>query len=810
MNNHTPAMAVLAPQGLLNEAINHYEKGDRQVAYKLFDDLTYVLQQSFPQHIELFYKVIDFLSKNKEDEQTSRYIQDILNFLHSVQKESSMEKPLTEKQEMISKIAPSMIKDLTERLSWIEFDRKSKKSVSEGSRKQKIFIETPNPPPDKTLKGRKQPVISEELQSIEKSIRSSIHGTPDKPVTIDTLGNKIYATGIYAFLTHPKTEPPLTISIQAPWGGGKTSIMRMIQKEIDPKAADLENENQTTREQSVTVGQVRSVLEKHSNKESIKEKHSNEESIKEKHSIEEKFIIEDKPTMLTIWFNVWKYQNTEQIWAGLADTIITQFSKRLSPENEQKFFMELDSRRFGKDKILRKINKRIFNLWIEKIRTKWWMGLTGIGSSAIWFFLDAIKWTETFQSYGELYTVLLGLGGAAFIGIQRNEAAQDVNKEDSSEVLKESVQPPDYSANLGFIHHVDADMRRVLSIIKKQNLKLLVFIDDLDRCSPTKVAEVFEGINMFISAEYSNCFFVIGMDIEIVAAALEKAHSEIIQKMPAYSRKAAIGWRFMDKFVQMPIIIPPPSPSNVKAYVNSLITPLESNSEQFEIAKDLVDKGNIDDKIISDPQKFAEFVKTNFNKEVKPDDHNIIVNQYHIVIAQQKTTDVSSNITKAGDDYSDKNPEVQDQITKAVIEFSNNPREMKRFLNALRFNFFLRDAKILSKKKWPDIRVPTPDQVRRWIILTMKWPQFALWLHRSSGGIAFDKSSKNKTMEILKNVEDYSKNSFDEWQEKLKKLLQVDSKNDEDNISWINDDNLQKFFQEESGKLSEAYGTGLY
>ena len=38
------------------------------------------------------------------------------------------------------------------------------------------------------------------------------------------------------FITHEQTGKPLCISIHAPWGGGKTSLMRMIQDKLDPMA----------------------------------------------------------------------------------------------------------------------------------------------------------------------------------------------------------------------------------------------------------------------------------------------------------------------------------------------------------------------------------------------------------------------------------------------------------------------------------------------------------------------------------------------------------------------------------------------
>jgi hypothetical protein len=49
----------------------------------------------------------------------------------------------------------------------------------------------------------------------------------------DQLGYAAYARALGALITHHETMPPLTIGIKAPWGAGKTSLMRMVQALLD-------------------------------------------------------------------------------------------------------------------------------------------------------------------------------------------------------------------------------------------------------------------------------------------------------------------------------------------------------------------------------------------------------------------------------------------------------------------------------------------------------------------------------------------------------------------------------------------------
>jgi hypothetical protein len=56
----------------------------------------------------------------------------------------------------------------------------------------------------------------------------------------------------------------------------------------------------------------------------------------------------------------------------------------------------------------------------------------------------------------------------------------------------------------------------------------------------------------------------------MVAASLEVAHEKVIEKLPTYPTHTPIGWRFMDKFIQLPVIIPPVT--NMETYIQSLFS----------------------------------------------------------------------------------------------------------------------------------------------------------------------------------------------------------------------------------------------
>ena len=72
----------------------------------------------------------------------------------------------------------------------------------------------------------------------------------------DALGYELYAEAIAEFVRNESTRPPLVVGIQAPWGQGKTTLMRMVQGQLDPEHPDLVEESTAAPqgENDATVG----------------------------------------------------------------------------------------------------------------------------------------------------------------------------------------------------------------------------------------------------------------------------------------------------------------------------------------------------------------------------------------------------------------------------------------------------------------------------------------------------------------------------------------------------------------------------
>lgn len=95
------------------------------------------------------------------------------------------------------------------------------------------------------------------------------------------------------------------------------------------------------------------------------------------------------------------------------------------------------------------------------------------------------------------------------------------------------------------------------------NQRLLVLLDELDRCSPEEMLEALETVKTFMNEP--KCVFLIACDREIIEEAVEAA-------LKPHGRRAAA---YLDKIFQLTIHIPPVLPPDMRSYALGL---LESRS----------------------------------------------------------------------------------------------------------------------------------------------------------------------------------------------------------------------------------------
>jgi hypothetical protein len=115
--------------------------------------------------------------------------------------------------------------------------------------------------------------------------------------------------------------------------------------------------------------------------------------------------------------------------------------------------------------------------------------------------------------------------------------------------------------------------------------RLVVFVDDLDRCLPEKAIEVLEAIKLFVDAP--GCVFMLGLDQEVIARGIEMKYKELGEmKDEVGEEKFTIeGMRYLEKIIQLPFQIPPIEQVDMNEFVEDLIAewPHEECPKVFSI-----------------------------------------------------------------------------------------------------------------------------------------------------------------------------------------------------------------------------------
>ncbi len=100
---------------------------------------------------------------------------------------------------------------------------------------------------------------------------------------------------------------------------------------------------------------------------------------------------------------------------------------------------------------------------------------------------------------------------------------------------------------------------------KLKPVRLVFFIDDLDRCEPPEIIDLLEAVKLFLDIE--NVVHVLAMDKEVVDRGIQVRYSQFSF---AKDREAVIGAEYIEKMIQVPVHLFPLHPTQVTGYINAL------------------------------------------------------------------------------------------------------------------------------------------------------------------------------------------------------------------------------------------------
>ena len=392
----------------------------------------------------------------------------------------------------------------------------------------------------------------------------------DNETSDDLLGFKVHADLIVDVI-NDNDVLPVTIGVFGDWGSGKSSILKIVEKEL--------------------IGDDKDGF---------------------------------KDGTLVLYFNGWVFEGYDDAKAALLESIIEKFAKH------------------------KKLGPKVKNETVKLFKSVKWMRLMGLGFKKI-----AIPAASAYLTGGvSLIPYLLN----EFSQIDPTELANKL-KGDEAESFLSSIIKKDEADEITMVREFRDDFKKMLDRSKIE--KLVVIIDDLDRCTPDRLIENLEAIKLFLNVDKTA--FVIGADPRIVRHAIELRYKTdgIENSSDVESRNERIVSDYLEKLIQVPYYLPKLTDNEVETYLSLLFCQKELGSDFNKVLEAFC--------TARENNRYDVFGLGDIDSILKPEEKSKLTNSVSIIASLAPI------------------------ITEGL---KGNPRQIKRFLNT----YSLRDRLVRVAK----------------------------------------------------------------------------------------------------------------
>lgn len=295
---------------------------------------------------------------------------------------------------------------------------------------------------------------------------------------------------------------------------------------------------------------------------------------------------------------------------------------------------------------------------LDKIKEKRTLGAKGKKLiSKLFKNIDYFSLASKGLKYGTDLLLTGGIGTIADLTVgtvlgKVKKAGAEVAESDIKKAMEGTFKKDEIRKNLRTFH---SDFQELLKETKIK--KLVVFIDELDRCNHDTILETLEAIRLFVFA--TGTAFIIGADERQVMYAVRKRYPEV------QGNQIDIGKEYLEKMVQYPIKIPQLGTSEVEYYITCLF---------------------FQDVFKSDYEQIIEFIK----REKAKNFLNFKIT-YELIKGQFPALD--ENLLK-------ETLSLSVQLSSVLSKNLNgNPRHCKRFLNSFSMRLKMAEFKQIKLDK---------------------------------------------------------------------------------------------------------------
>jgi hypothetical protein len=480
----------------------------------------------------------------------------------------------------------------------------------------------------------------------------------DQPAEVDRLGVAPLADALARLLLLPQTRP-LTVGIQAPWGWGKSSFVAFVRDALIRRAP-----RNTEAEEANELAAIDDRLAEHDDDERAGAELAKEIAADRvrRRKLLGRLERRARGDVICVAFNAWRFEGSQQVWAGLARTLTAGIEAAI-PRHKR-------------------LTARLAYA-IRRRQVEFWGGFVApvtvaLLAAAVAVLLGGADAGDKFEGWNGWLDTLVPAASVAFVAWRFFSVVQPV-----SERVAGYVRGPDHAARMGYQNEVVEDLRFLRRRLKHKP-RIVVSVDDLDRCSDESIMETLQAINLVLGA--SDFFVLLAIDPDMIHRAIARQRG--ISDDDELAERFAEN--YLRKIIQLPLHLPERTADQRFSFISQLFSPAAQHAfhaRQNGAARPPEGGGDGDRDVQDAARPALAFVAT-----------AVVPPRIQVVRAVEDTDDELSALKKFEDFLRD------------------NPRELKRLVNVHRL------VKILFQR--PDVP-PSVEQQRKlviWLVFCARWP----------------------------------------------------------------------------------------